>query len=130
MFMKRLSGKDPMVTKKFIKNWKNGKVLVGTQMMTVDEEIIAEAMGMMTEGMKFYRDRIISDKAVDKFLVMEGEKKKMVKVDNSYHSPKCICRPWRFILFATITYIILDGRFKRSYGHHFVFLNHFHHGEM
>lgn len=31
--------------------------------------------------------------------------------------------------FANITYITLDGRFMRAYGHHSVLLNHFHHGE-
>lgn len=98
-------------------------------MITMDEEIIVEATGMMIEGMKFYRDRSISDKAANKFPVTEGEKKTMVKVDNSYHSPKRICRTWRFVLFATITYTTLDGRFTGAYGHHFVFLNHFHHGE-
>ncbi|XP_059066974.1 uncharacterized protein LOC131858067 [Cryptomeria japonica] len=128
VFMERLSGKDPAVTKHFIKNWKNGKILVGSHMMIVDEEIIAEAT-MITEGMKFYRDRSIFDKAADKFHVTDDERKKMVKVDSSYHSPKQICRPWRFVLFATITYITLDGRFTRAYGHHFVLLNYFRHGE-
>lgn len=30
VFMERLCGKDPTVTKHFIKNWKCGKILVGT----------------------------------------------------------------------------------------------------
>lgn len=98
-------------------------------MMNVDEEVIAEATGMTTEGMKFYRDRGILDKVADKFPITDGERRKMIKIDNSYHSPKRICRPWRFVLFASIEYITLDGRFTRAYGHHFVLLNHFHHGE-
>lgn len=77
----------------FIKNWKNGKILVGTQMMMVDEDIIAEATGMVKDGIKFYKDRSVSDKAADIFPITDGEKRKLVKVDNSYHSPKRICRP-------------------------------------
>lgn len=34
VFMERLYSKDPTITKHFIKNWKNGKVLVGS----LDEE--------------------------------------------------------------------------------------------
>lgn len=127
--MERLNGKDPTITSYFIKNWKNGKLLIGSHMMNVDEEVIAEATGMTIKGMKFYRDRGISDKVVDKFPVTDGERRKMIKIDNSYHSPKRICKPWRFVLFASIEYITLDGRFTRAYGHHFVLLNHFHHGE-
>lgn len=93
VFMERLCGKDPIVTKHFIKNWKNGKVLVGTQMMMVDEDIIVEAMGMVKDGIKFYRDRSVSGKVTYRFPIADGEKKKMVKVDNSYHSPKRIYRP-------------------------------------
>lgn len=98
-------------------------------MMNVDEEVIAEATRMITEGMKFYRDHNMSDKAVNNFPVTDDERRKMVKIDNSYDAPKRICRPWRFVLFASITYITLDGRFTRAYGHHFVLLNHFRHGE-
>ncbi|XP_059064705.1 uncharacterized protein LOC131856796 [Cryptomeria japonica] len=45
--------------------------------MTVDEDIIAEATRMITEGMKFYRDCSISDKVVDKFRITDDERKKM-----------------------------------------------------
>lgn len=98
-------------------------------MMNVDEEVIAKATGMITEGIKFNRDHNISDKVADKFPVMDDERRKMVKIYNSYHAPKRICRPWRFVLFSSITYITLDGRFTRAYGHHFFLLNHFRHGE-
>lgn len=129
VFIERLYGKDPTVTKHFIKNWNNGKVLVGTQMKKVDEDVIAEAMCMVKEGIKFYKDRSVSNKATDRFPITDGEKRKLVKVDNPYHSPKCICKPWRFVLFATISYITLDERFTRACGHHFVLLNHFYYGD-
>lgn len=97
--------------------------------MQVDEDVIAEATGMVKDGMKFYIDRRVSDKATDRFPVTNGERRKLVKANNPYYSPKRICRPWRFVLFATISYITVDGRFTRAYGHHFVLLNHFRHGD-
>lgn len=127
--MERLCGKDPSVMKNFIKTWKSGKILVGTQRMQVDEDVIAEATGMVKDGMKFYRDRSVSNKSVDRFPITDGERRKLVKADNPYYSPKRICRSWRFVLFATISYITLDERFTRAYGHHFMVLNHFCHGD-
>ena len=72
-YMEKLNGGNPTITQQFLKSWKEGSIMVGNQRMEVTEEVIAEATGMELEGLNFYRERKLSDRAVDDFVDSETE---------------------------------------------------------
>lgn len=83
--------------------------------MKVIKEIIVEAIGLYIEGTKFYRDRKMSDRSMDKFAKLTKERNRLVQISNSYFFPTTILIPWSFILFFLIEYVTLDGvKFKQS----------------
>lgn len=120
-------GSNPTITRKFIKTWKDEIVLVGNQRMEVSGDIIAEEMGLDMEGINFYWDRKLSDRGVDEFADSAKEHNRLVKIGNSYFSPRSILHPWIFFMFLVIEYLTLDSHFTKIYGHHFMLVNHFRH---
>lgn len=102
---------------------------MGDQLVEIDEELIAKAMGLKREGCNFYRDRKVSREAIERYLVIEKEKKRLVKLSKTYYPPRAFAKPLREILFVLMRYITLDGRFTKVYGYHFVPLNHFRHND-
>ena len=45
--------------------------MVGNQCMDVTKEVIVEAMGLDMDRINFYRERKLSDKAIDDFVEIE-----------------------------------------------------------
>ena len=124
-YMEKLNGGNPTITQQFLKSWKEGSIMVGNQRMEVTEEVIAEATGLELEGLNFYREHKLSDRAVDDFVDSEIEKARLVKIGKSFVNPASISRPWRFVMFVIMEYLTLDGRFTKFYGYHFMLANHF-----
>lgn len=58
--------------------------------MEVTKEVIVEAMGLDMEGINFYRDRKLSDRAIDEFVNSKKEQNRLVKIANSYFNPTSI----------------------------------------
>jgi hypothetical protein len=54
---------------------KEGSILVGNQRMEIMEDVITKAMALGIDGINFYRDRKVSDKAVTEFAVTAKERK-------------------------------------------------------
>ena len=69
--MERLKGNNPAITLQFVKSWKDISVMVGNQRMYVTEEIIAEATGLELVGINYYRERKLSDKAIEDIVEIE-----------------------------------------------------------
>ena len=67
--------------------------MVGNQCMEITEEVIAEATGLELEGLNFYRERKLSDRAVDDFVDFEIEKACLVKIGKSFINPASISCP-------------------------------------
>lgn len=67
--------------------------------MEVIEDIIAEATGLDTEGINFYRDRKLSDWVVEEFVDTANKHNRLVKIGNFYFIPSSISCPWRFDMF-------------------------------
>lgn len=126
-YMERLKGNNPAIRHQFVKSWKDGSVMVGNQRLEVMEDTIAEATGLALDEMNFYRDQKISDKAIDDFVESEQERNRLVKIGNSYFNLASISRPWWFVFFAIMEYLMLDGTYTNLYGYHFVLATHFHH---
>ena len=61
--------------------------------MEVTQDIIEEATGLDTEGIKFYRDMKLLDQAMEELVKMEKEHNRRVKIGNSYFSPSSISHP-------------------------------------
>ena len=99
--------------------------MVGNQHMEVTKEVIVEATGLELEGLNFYRERKLSDRAVDDFVDSESEKARLVKIGKSLINPASISRPWWFVMFVIMKYLTLDGQFSKCYGYHFMLANHF-----
>ena len=95
--------------------------------MDVIEEVIVEATGLDMDGIIFYRERKLLDKAIDDFVETDQEKSCLVKIGNSYYNSASVSQPWQFVLFAIMEYLTLDGRFTKLYGYHFMLANHFRH---
>ena len=62
--------------------------------MEVKKEVIAEAMGLELEGLNFYREQKLSDRAMDDFVDSEMEKARLVKIGKSFMNPAYISHPW------------------------------------
>ncbi len=84
--------------------------------MDVIKEIITEATGLDLDGINYYRERKLSEKAIEDFVETEQERKHLVKIGNSYYNPASISCPWHFVLFVIMEYLTLDGRFTKVYG--------------
>jgi len=95
--------------------------------MEILEEVIAKATGLELEGINFYRERKLSDKAIEEFVESELEKSRLIKIGKSYINLAFVSRPWRFVLFVIMEYLTLDGRFMKCYGYHFMLASHFRH---
>ena len=93
--------------------------------MDVIEEIIVKATGLELVGINYYRERKLSNKAIEDFVETKNERKHLVKIGNSYYNPASVSRPSRFVLFVIMEYLTLDGRFTKVYGYHFMLANHF-----
>ena len=91
-------------------------------------EVIAEATRLDMEGINFYWDRKLSDRAIDEFVDSAKERNRLVKISNSYFNLASVSWPWRFMLFVIIEYLTLDGIFTKLYSYHFMLANHFRHG--
>lgn len=126
-FMEKLTGSNHSITRQFIKTWKDGSILVGNQRMEVTKDIIAEAMVLGIEGINFYRDRKLLDRAMEEFADMAKECNKLVKIGNFYFSPGSISHPWRLFMFIFIEYLTLGSHFTKLFGYHFMLVNHFRH---
>ena len=55
----------------------------------------------------------------------EIEKAHLVKNGKSFINLASIFCPWRFVMFVIMEYLMLDGRFTKCYGYHFMLANHF-----
>ncbi|XP_057848012.1 protein PXR1-like [Cryptomeria japonica] len=49
-YMERLHGRDAKITNFFTKNWRKGTLKMGDQTITIDEDLIAQVMGLRREG--------------------------------------------------------------------------------
>ena len=58
--------------------------------MEVTEETIMEATGLDLDGMNFYRERKVLDKAIDDFVKTKHERNCLVKIGNSYFNPTSV----------------------------------------
>ena len=67
--------------------------MVGNQCMEITEEVIVEAMGLELEGLNFYREWILSNKAIEEFVNSELEKSRLVKIGKSYINPASVSHP-------------------------------------
>lgn len=63
-YMERFVGKNPIVTRIFKKNWKDGKITIGGRKVEIDEGVIAEVTGMPMGGKKFYIDRKLTQASI------------------------------------------------------------------
>lgn len=61
----------------------------------MNETMIVEATSLPMDEIIFYRDRKLSDAAVNKFLKDKEEKVRLVKGSHTYYSPKVIKMIWR-----------------------------------
>lgn len=92
-FMERFNGGNLNIMQHFIKTWREISVMVGNQRMEITVEVIAEAMGLEMEGLNFYRERKLSDRAIAEFADSKVEKSRMIKVGKSYINPALISHP-------------------------------------
>ena len=90
-YMERLKGNNPVITQQFIKTWRDGSILVKNHRMEVSDEIIVEAMRLDMEGINFYQNRKLSDRAIDEFVELVNERNQLVKISNSYFNLASIC---------------------------------------
>ena len=93
--------------------------------MEISEEVIVETTGLELEGINFYREKKLLDRAIKEFVDSKLEKSHLVKIVKSYINLASISCPWHFVLFVIMEYITLDGRFMKCYGYHFMLANHF-----
>lgn len=126
-FLERLHGNDQRVTKTFVKEWKNGKLDIFGKVFVVDESLVAEVINLSIEGIKFYKDRNLSDGTIKKFPKIVKEKENLVRVNKSNFEKKQIKPIWRELLKVIMEFFTLDDKFMKIYGYHFVMLNHFRH---
>ena len=89
-YMERLRGNNLTITHQFIKSWKDGSVMVGNQHMDVTEDVITEATRLDMDGINFYQERKLLDRAIDDFVQIEKQKNCLVKIGNSYYNPTSI----------------------------------------
>ena len=61
-------GSNPSITRQFTKTLKNGSVIVGNQCMEITKDVITKSMGLEMEGINFFKDRQVSDRAIDIFM--------------------------------------------------------------
>lgn len=128
-FMERMQEKRSKITRIFKKGWNKDTLTISSRKVKVNETMITEAMGLPMDGIKFYRDRKLSNVAVKKFPKDEEENARLAKGSHTYYSPKVIKLIWHRVLFAIMEFITLDERFTRVYNYHFVILNHFRYKE-
>ena len=83
--------------------------MVDNQNMEISEEVIAEATGLDLEGINFYRERKLSDIAIEEFVDSKLEKSCQVKIGKSYMNLASVSHPWHFILFEIMEYLTLVG---------------------
>lgn len=114
-FLEKLHGIDEKMLDYFTKNWKNGEIVLFGRSVKLNEQIIDEITGLLTEGVKFYLDRRFSDEVVIRFPKKDKEKAKLVKVSNSYFDVESIKSIWRKVLRVIMEYITVDGCFTRAY---------------
>ena len=62
--------------------------------MEVTVETIAEAIGLDLDGMNFYRERNILDKAIDDIAKTEQERNRLVKIGTSYFNLAFVSCSW------------------------------------
>lgn len=125
-YLERLHGFKPRVTTAFFKNWVDDRVTLYGVIVKLMEEFIAEIMGLPMGGIKFSKQTNISNVAYKKFPKTDAEEKLLEKngVFFDVEQKKGI---WQDVLCCIREYFSLDGRNKRVYKFHFVFLNHFMH---
>lgn len=128
-YMERLHGRDAKITNFFSKKWRKGTLKMGYQTIPIDEDLIAQVMGLCREGSNFYKDKKLSKEAIERYPETTKEKKWLVKLSKTYYPLRAYAKPWRDFLFSIMWYITLDGRFTKVYGYHFVLLNHFKYDE-
>ena len=58
--------------------------------MEVIEDVIATAMRLEMDGINFYQERKLSDRAIDEFVDSKHEKSRLVKIGNSYINPTSV----------------------------------------
>lgn len=80
------------------------------------------------EGMKYYRNKVYTEKAVHNFPKEEDEHAIMVTKIVNYYDIVLIKSFWQKLLKVIMSYLTLDGFYTRVYGNQFVNINHFCHG--
>ena len=60
-------GYDPAITNSMVNSWKDGRIKVDGVLFQVTMDIIAHVTKILTEGLKFYRDKKVSANAVKDF---------------------------------------------------------------
>lgn len=74
IFIDKIHGWDSNITKCFAKGWEDGEIILFGRKVAINEQLIAEVTGLPMDGIKFYRDRKLSDQVVLKFPKFEKEK--------------------------------------------------------
>lgn len=88
-YMEKLHGSRNSVSYGFAKRWSNNRATLFGKIWQIDENLIAEVMGLKMEGTKFYKDRKYAAEAFKNFPKMEDEKGNLAKKDNiSYYTPQ------------------------------------------
>lgn len=93
------------------------------------EDFIAEVIGLSMQGRKFYKEKTMSLSARMNFL-WDKEKVKIKRLSCGGYDRTSIKPIWGDVAMALMHYYTLDGRYFTIYGHHFMLLNHFHHGNL
>ena len=118
-FCERLQGHNEQVTKAFIKNYNDEVVWFEDLQMMVDEEVIAEAIGVPSEGEKWFKQQSF-EADYSKFLLPGFEK---LDWKNGIHITKL--KPmWKTPLKMIHNYVTCEGHYDRVSMCHLCFLMH------
>lgn len=121
-FIEKIQGHDKSISIQFVKDWKDRKVEYGGQKVLINEELIAEAIGLGMDGYRFFNKRI--DRPAEERKFVEGNEKLVfvtMGLQVSFIPP-----PFNEVTRMMVRYISLEGRFVIVPLKHLVFLNHFH----
>lgn len=88
-FMEWVHDRDYVITKFFLKHWKKGSLtILEDQTIKIDDALMSEITGILSEGSKFYKYRKLMKGVIKHFPKTDKERKKLVKSSNTYFSPK------------------------------------------
>ena len=118
-FCEKLQGYHSQMTMSFIENYKDERVQLQSLTVRVNEDSIAEAIGVPTQGEKWFKHQDFKED-FSEFLIPGGEK---LDWKNGVHVSKM--KPgWKIPLEMIQNYITCDGRYDRILKFHLKLLMH------